>query len=88
MNSGVTILVENVKFVAKLKVYLMSLGSWSNFGLIDSTNEHNEWIGDSLNAFETTTKFHHWDSIILLAGIIRRIQSKFTFNDQNQNRFV
>ena len=55
----------------------MSLASWSNIGLIESKNEHNEWNGDSLDAFETTMKFHHWNRIILLVGIIRRIQSKF-----------
>ena len=48
----------------------MSLGSWSNFGWIESTNEYNEWNGDSLNAFETTMKFHPRNRIIMFIGII------------------
>ena len=70
--SDLPIFVENLKFVVKLKVYLMSLASWSNIGLIESKNGHNEWNGDSLDAFETTMKFHPLEWHHLFIGIILR----------------
>ena len=65
-------IVENLKFVEKLKVYLMCNGGCSNIVSNKQSNRQHESNGTQVDVFGIIMKFCLWDCIVLFIGMILR----------------